>query len=143
MAGMSCILEKLVVTGVRSKPFSSSFVRAYYVEHPHRIECTVVENERGQIIGFQSLKRAIQDNPYDIPPGWGVIGTHVGPEVTRRGLGRRLFSVSFGVAKKENISKICAFFGTENSGALAYYEAMGFEACKSTKNWVQMCFEVI
>ncbi len=33
-------------------------------------------------------------NPYEVEPGWGVIGTHVSPPAARRGVGTALFAAS-------------------------------------------------
>lgn len=141
--GMSRILERLVVAGMRSKPFSASFVREHYVEHPDRIECTIAEDERDNIIGFQSLKSAVEGNAYNTPAGWGIIGTHISPAYTRRGVGKRLFAVSYDVARKLQLSKIDAFIGKKNIVALAYYEAMGFRTYRTSNIVVQKCFRVI
>lgn len=87
----------------------------------------------GRVIGFQSLKRAWPDNPYDVAEGWGIIGTHIHPDAGRGGLGRKLFAESLAAAKAAGLQHIDATIGADNAtigadneAGLAYYAAMGF-----------------
>ena len=79
-----------------------------------------------RVVGFQSLKRAWPDNPYDVAEGWGIIGTHIHPDAGRSGLGRRLFTASLAAARTAGLKHIDASIGADNEPALAYYGAMGF-----------------
>ena len=111
--------------GLRSNPVDAAIVRERYLDPGFRVACTVAEQE-GRVIAFQSLKLAWPDNPYDVAEGWGIIGTHVHPEVGRSGVGRRLFVESLAAARAAGIDHIDASIDATNEPALAYYSAMGF-----------------
>jgi len=111
--------------GLRSSPVDADIVRSRYLEESHSVACTVAV-QNGQVLGFQSLKRAWAGNPYDVPTGWGIIGTHIRPDVGRTGLGRRLFVVSRAAAEAAGVRHIDATIGADNAPALAYYAALGF-----------------
>lgn len=111
--------------GLRASLVDGALIRERYLDTAHEVACTVAEL-RGRVVGFQSLKRAWPGNPYEVPEGWGVIGTHIHPEVSRRGLGRRLFAVSLSAAEAAGLRHIDATISADNAPALAYYSAMGF-----------------
>lgn len=66
-------------------------VLSYYLENSNKVLCSVAE-ENGEILGFQSLQRAVFDNHWGVKSGWGIIGTHIRPSAKRRGIGRILFN---------------------------------------------------
>ena len=74
--------------GLRANPVDVALVRERYLEPEHSVACTVAEYA-GDVVGFQSLKRAWPGNPYDVAEGWGIIGTHIHPDVGRRDHRRR------------------------------------------------------
>jgi len=102
----------------------ADFVRARYIDHPARVACTVAVIE-GEVVGLQSLKRAWDGNPYDVPSGWGIIGTHIFPSAARQGVGRDMFAVSRDAAAAAGLVSIDARIGAGNAGGRAYYAAMG------------------
>ncbi|WP_299575083.1 GNAT family protein [uncultured Williamsia sp.] len=111
--------------GLRSSPVDVDEIRGRYLEHEHSIACTVaVEGQR--VVGFQSLKRAWVDNPYDVAVGWGIIGTHIDPDAGRGGIGRRLFVVTRAAAETVGLRHVDATIGVDNRAALAFYAAIGF-----------------
>ena len=77
-------------------------------------------------MGFQSLKRAWPDNPYDVVEGWGIIGTHIHPDVKRTGLGRSLWTATLAAAQEAGLRHIDATIGADSEPALAYYRSLGF-----------------
>lgn len=111
--------------GLRAAPVDVALVRERYLGHEHTVACTVAERD-GRVVGFQSLERAWPQNPYDVPEGWGIIGTHIHPECGRSGIGRRLFAVSLAAARAAGLRHVDATIGADNEPALAYYRAMGF-----------------
>jgi len=111
--------------GLRSSPVDVALVRERYLDPAYRVACTVAEQD-GRVVGFQSLKLAWPDNPYAVPEGWGIIGTHIHPGAGRSGLGRRLFAETLAAAKAAGLRHIDASIGADNGPALAYYTAMGF-----------------
>ncbi|WP_192900655.1 GNAT family N-acetyltransferase [Microbacterium sp. RG1] len=124
-AGMAEVQNAIHRAGLRASPVDIAFVQERYLRPEHRIACTVaVQDDR--ILGFQSLKQAWPGNPYDVPEGWGIIGTHIHPEAGRRGIGRSLFAVSLAAAESAGVWHLDASIGADNAPALAYYSAMGF-----------------
>ena len=138
---MSALLKELTVSGKRKSPDNEAFVRAHYLDDPGKIRCSVAD-EKGTLLGFQSLRRAEAGNKWGVRPGWGIIGTHIRPSVARRGVGRALFSISRRAAIVASIGKIDASIAADNLEALAYYEAMGFRTYRTPNGLVCKCFEV-
>jgi len=138
---MSEFLKELTAAGKRTSPDDPDFVRTRYIEDPGKIRCSVAE-ENGVVLGFQSLKLAEPGNPYDVEPGWGIIGTHIRPSAARRGVGRALFSVSRAAAEAAGLPKIDASIAADNPEALAYYEAMGFRTYRTPGNIICKSFDV-
>jgi ribosomal protein S18 acetylase RimI-like enzyme len=122
---MAEVQNAIYRAGLRSSPVDVVMVRERYLDMEYRVACTVAE-QKGRVVAFQSLKRAWPGNPYDVPAGWGIIGTHVHPEAGRSGLGRRLFVESLAAVKAAGIRHVDASIGASNAPALAYYSAMGF-----------------
>ena len=139
---ISIILEQLVSLGKRSLPSDAEFVRTHYIEHPDNIQCTVVEDEDGSLLGLQILKVASEGNAYRVDVGWGIIGTHVSPDAVRRGVGKALFAVTRKAASDFGLSNIDATIGATNVEGLSYYEAIGFETYKTLDGRVCKCFKV-
>ena len=123
---MSRVLEEIKKATGRRRASDPSFVLAQYLEHPDRIECSVAVDEDDHVMGFQSLRRATEANPYGVQVGWGIIGTHVSPRAARRGVGAALFEASLKPARNAGLPMIDATIGEDNDAGLAYYEAMGF-----------------
>lgn len=124
-ASMAEVQNAIHRAGLRANPVDIAFVQERYLDPEHRIACTVaVEDDR--ILGFQSLKRAWPGNPYEVPEGWGIIGTHIHPELGRSGIGRSLFARSLAAAVAAGLRHIDATIGADNAPGLAYYAAMGF-----------------
>ncbi|SCM75593.1 Acetyltransferase (fragment) [uncultured Pleomorphomonas sp.] len=124
--GMSIVLRDILAAWKSDRPCSIEHVRTFYVEHPDRIECSVAESDRGDILGFQSLKLATEGNGWGVTPGWGVIGTYVKLGSSRQGIGKALFAATREAARKAKLPSIDATIGENNDLGLAYYEAMGF-----------------
>lgn len=122
---MARILAEIVAANGTGIEGDAVFVRSRYIDHPAKLACTVAIIE-GVLVGFQILKRAWEGNPYDVPGGWGIIGTHISPEAARRGVGRILFAASRDAAAATGLVSIDATIGAGNADGLAYYAAMGF-----------------
>lgn len=127
---ISAFLKELTAVGKPTSPDDEAHVQAYYIEDPAKIRCTVAEDETS-ILRFHSLKPAEPGNKWGVPPGWGVIGTHIRPSASRRGVGRAHFSESRAAAEKANLGNIDATIAADNPEALAYYEAMGFQTYRT------------
>ena len=125
-AGMAHVLQALVASGQRSRPATAGHVLSHYIEDPGRLSCLLALDAEGAVLGFQSLKRASAGNPYEVTPGWGIIGTHIAPDAARRGIGRGLFEGTRASILRAGLPGVDASIGIQNAQGLAYYEAMGF-----------------
>lgn len=122
---MAAVQNAIHRAGLRASPVEADGVRAQYLDEAHSIACTVAVDD-GRVVGFQSLKRAWVDNPYDVPVGWGIIGTHIHSDAGRQGIGRRLFAVTRAAAEVAGLHQVDARIGADNAPGLAYYAALGF-----------------
>lgn len=138
---MSSFLRELTASGKRTRPDDEDFVRAYYINHPDKICCSVAEDD-DVILGFQSLTRARDGNQWGVEPGWGIIGTHIRPSAARRGVGRRLFDVTRLAAGDAGLQHIDASIAAINPEALAYYEAIGFRTYRTPDGTICKRFDV-
>ena len=138
---MAEVQNAIYRAGLRATPVDVDTILERYLAAEHSVACTVAERE-SEVVGFQSLKRAWQGNPYNVPEGWGIIGTHIRPDVGRSGLGRRLFSFSLAAAKAAGLRHIDATVGSDNAPALAYYSAMGFIPYRDGDGTVPHRFDV-
>lgn len=123
---MSRVLTDIIAVTQLQRPHDPDFVRETYINNPHGILCSVAEDENGEVLGFQSLIRAVEDNHYGVTAGWGIIGTHVSPRAARQGVGTGLFAVTRDAAQKAGLPSIDASIADDNPLGLGYYEAMGF-----------------
>lgn len=128
---MSHILQKILVSWNSERPSSADHVLAHYVESPTGIRCSVACDPAGDVVGFQSLGLAEADNPYDLPAGWGYIGTYVDAKMAGQGVGKALFASSLEAAQEAKLQEIDATIGETNAPALAYYNALGFRSYRT------------
>lgn len=135
-SGISAVLGALVKAGKRSKRSDVHFAQSHYIDHPNKIQCHVAVADDGEILGFQSIKMAEENNGYGAPPGWALIGTHVSPRAVRCGVGRALFIATMKAAQTSGVPAIEAFIGASNKEGQAYYEAMGFRDYRTTEGAV-------
>ena len=139
---MSLVLREIIEHTGRQRPHDVAFVMGRYIADPTSICCTVAIDEAGDIVGFQSLKKAAAGNPYDTPEGWGIIGTHISPRVHRQGVGKMLFAATAEAARRAHLEKIDAYIGADNPSGLTYYEAMGFRTYRTPDGIVQKVLEL-
>ena len=140
--GMSVVLQEILASWKSDRPYSTEHVRAFYVEHPNRIECSVAISDKGDVLGFQSLKLATEGNSWGVTPGWGVIGTYVKLGVGRQGIGKALFEATREAARKAKLPSIDASIGEGNSLGLAYYEAVGFRTYRQKSGIISKVYTV-
>lgn len=138
---LSKILKELTASGKRKSPDTVAMVLSYYLENSNKVLCSVAE-ENGEILGFQSLQRAVFDNHWGVKPGWGIIGTHIRPSAARRGIGRILFNETHKAAVIASLPMLDATIAADNSEALAYYDAMGFTTYRTPGNLIGKCYKV-
>lgn len=140
--GMSAILGEILASWKSDRPCSVDHVRAFYVEHPDRIECSVAVSDEGDILGFQALKLAREGSGWDVPTGWGVIGTYVKLGAGRRGVGKALFAATQQAARTASLPSIDATIAETNTLGLAYYEAMGFRTYRRQPGLISKVYTV-
>ena len=124
--GMCAVLAPILKRWGSERRSDPAHVRAHYVTNPDRLSCAVALDDAGTVVGFQSLKLARAGNVYDVPAGWGIIGTYVADTTTGQGIGRALFAESRKHAISYGLRSIDATIGAQNTGAQAFYAAMGF-----------------
>ena len=125
-SGMDAVLTPILDRWGSARPRGVSVVLSNYINHADRLSCGVALSRGGEIVGFQSLIRATPGNPYDLPSGWGFIGTYVAGKAAGQGVGRALFAESLAAAQRAGLQSIDATIGAENAEGLAYYGALGF-----------------
>ena len=140
--GLSRVLREIIEQTGRDRPNDEAYVLRTYIANPTGVRCTVAVGPPGEILGFQSLIRAVAGNPYDVPAGWGVIGSHVSPRAHRQGVGTALFQSSLEAARNAGLEKIDAYIRADNPGALAYYQALGFRTYRTRDGVVQKVYSV-
>lgn len=139
--GMNAVLTPILERWGSDRPRGAAYVLETYITHPHNIACTVACDAE-QILGFQALKRAWPGNPFDLPTGWGIIGTYVASAAAGRGVGRALFAASRAAAAQASIAHIDATIGANNPEGLGYYGAMGFVPYKERPGAIQKRFDL-
>ncbi len=141
-AALTRVLRDIIDHTGRERPSDDAFVIRQYLANPASIRCTVALDAAGEIIGFQSLIRAKAGNRYDVPEGWGIIGTHISPRAHRQGGGSALFRSSREAAEQAGLERIDACIATGNASGLRYYEAMGFRTYRESTGIVQKLYGV-
>lgn len=139
---MSVLLSEILTLWGSERDSDPAYVRKFYIDHPDQVSCAVAVDQAGDILGVQSLKRAVAGNPYGAPVGWGVIGTYVKHGIGRRGVGTALFDATAQSAGLHGVRKIDATISDSNKAAISYYEAMGFLTYRQTQNAVCKCYSV-
>jgi GNAT superfamily N-acetyltransferase len=138
--GMSRILRDIIAWNGHERPAGPDVVLATYIRHPCGLRCSVALDDAGALLGFQSLLRAAAGNSYGTPEGWGIIGTHVSPAAHGRGIGRTLFASSLAAASLAGLTRIEALIGADNTGALRFYDSLGFRPFSAEAGRVRKVF---
>ena len=139
---MSTILSEILTVWKSKRAGDPDFVRGFYIEAADTIQCTVAVGETGEILGFQSLKLATENNVFDVAVGWGVIGTYVKLDVGRRGIGSALFTATKQAAQQAGLENIDATIRDKNALGLGYYDAMGFQTYQVKQDVICKCYKV-
>ncbi|WP_254684031.1 GNAT family N-acetyltransferase [Phaeobacter inhibens] len=139
---MSAILAAIQVTWKTSWSSTPEYILKNYLLHPDRIRCSVAIDEADRILGFQSLKRASEGNPFQVTVGWGVVGTFVDLNMIRRGVGRALWASTLRAAQDAELKFIDATIEPENTLGLGYYDAIGFRTYRKLGNAIGKKFAV-
>ena len=136
---MSHVLTEILQSWQSDRPGDPAHVLTYYVTHPESLACTVAVDPDGGLKGFQSLKIAKPQNAYDVPAGWGIIGTYVSLCSGRKGIGTLLFAQTLDAARRAGLTKIDATIGKTNLSGRGYYSAMGFRTWRDLPTATGKC----
>ncbi|WP_230483124.1 GNAT family N-acetyltransferase [Sphingomonas sp. Leaf21] len=134
---MSDVLREIIESTGRMRPHDPDFTLAHYIANRDSVRCSVALDPEGVVLGFQSLVRATPGNRYDVPSGWGIIGTHISPRAHRRGVGTALFTATRAAAVTAGLPRVDACIGADNDMGLRYYEAMGFRTYRTGDGLIQ------
>jgi ribosomal protein S18 acetylase RimI-like enzyme len=132
--GMSLVLNDILIAAGRTEVRDAAYAIKRYINHPARVACSVCLDQHSKVLGFQSLKKAWEGNPYAVEPGWGIIGTHISPRAARRGVGLALFEKSLAGAIAVSLPAIDATIGDTNEPGLAYCDRLGFRTYRQFQN---------
>lgn len=105
-----------------TKEVTGEVIRGWFQRAPHRSVWHIAENERGDILGFQSI-----EPHYDLPADACDVATFVKVGQTGLGIGSKLFAASRSAASDFGYTWINATIRADNEGGLAYYQSRGFE----------------
>ena len=106
-----------------SKPFTTEQERRYINNLTDR-EGIFVAKIEDQIVGFQSLdKWAEYSDSFDHV---GVIGTFILPDWRKKKIGYKLAQFTFNFAQEHDYKKFVIYVRAGNSGAIRFYENLGF-----------------
>lgn len=141
-AEMSVILAQIIADWGSDRPSDAGHVRTFYVEHKDTIRTHVAVGEDNEILGFQHLRLATNDNVYGVTPGWGIVGTYVKLDAGRQGIGSALFHATLSAARAANLQKIDATIAKTNQSGLKYYGALGFETYRTSLGSLSKAFSV-
>jgi len=122
------ILNPIIEAGLYTAfdtPFTAEAERDYILNFPERgVFHVATRRQDGKVVGFQSMEPfASYTHAFDHV---GVMGTYVELSLRRQGIARRLFEVSFEVAREKGYEKIFTFVRSDNPGALVTYLKQGF-----------------
>ncbi len=138
---LSKIQKQMTVSEKHKSSDPAALVLHYYLQNTNKVLCYVAE-EKGELLGFQSLQRAEFDNPWGVKPGWGIVGTHVSPLVAKRDIGRILFNETHKAASIASLPMLEATIAADNPEALEYYDALGFQTYRTPGNLISKCYKV-
>jgi len=119
------ILNKIIeiggTTALENKLSTNQF-KSDFLPGENCLCCFVAEDEKGIILGFQSLSVH-----KDLPHSWADIATFVCITHKTRGVGSRLFKDTMEFSRRSKIECINATIRADNVSGLGYYSKMGFE----------------
>jgi L-amino acid N-acyltransferase YncA len=119
------ILNKIIeiggTTALESKLSRNKF-RSYFLAGENSLCCFVAEDEKGVILGFQSV--SVHKG---LPHAWADIATFSCITHKARGVGSRLFQNTIEFSRRSKIECINATIRADNASGLGYYSKLGFE----------------
>lgn len=116
---LAALLDAIIAEGDKTAipgPMTAETFAAWFLG-PEALACTLAE-EGGRVLGFQAL-----DRHHLLPPGWADISSFAAAPARGRGVGAALWQATRAAAGTLGLR---AVIRSTNSGAQAYYRAMGF-----------------
>ena len=128
---MAVLLNKIIAIGGTTAYrgfFDAERINRTFVTLDLCVSCFVAV-EGSRLFGFQALAWSDPEWPGNdrLPEDWAIVATYVDPEVHGSGVGRAMFAETLKAAKAAGVRYIDATIMKENTGGLAFYQAMGFE----------------
>jgi ribosomal protein S18 acetylase RimI-like enzyme len=120
------IASERIYTAI-NRPWSADEQRQYLVSLSAREAIHVAEPRGKAIIGYQTLE--LWAPTLDSMAHVGQIGTFLGPEWRRRGIGEALFQSTLDFARKCDYLKFVIQVRSSNVSAQAFYQRLGFREC--------------
>jgi L-amino acid N-acyltransferase YncA len=124
------ILEEIAAAGVYtaiSRPWTADQQRRYLASLSPREAVHMAETQQGEIIGYQTLD--LWAPTLESMAHVGQVGTFIRPDWRRQGVGESLFRCTVDFAREYDFQKFVIQVRASNSGALRFYQRMGFRQC--------------
>jgi RimJ/RimL family protein N-acetyltransferase len=120
------IAAERIYTAV-SRPWSVAQQRQYLVSQSAREVVFVAETQRKLIAGYQTLE--LWAPTLESMAHVGQIGTFLGPEWRRQGIGETLFRSTVDFARERDFMKFVIQVRSGNRQAQRFYQRLGFREC--------------
>jgi ribosomal protein S18 acetylase RimI-like enzyme len=126
VAVLKVIAAERVYTAI-DQPWSVDSQRQYLALLSPREAIHVAVDDRGEIIGYQTLDRWAPSIPSMAHVG--QLGTFLAPAWRRRGVGHALFRITSDFARKSAFAKFVIQVRASNQSAQEFYKRLGFLEC--------------
>ena len=138
--GIAAVLNDIIAGGRHSlldTPFSEDEERAYIESLPARAFIHAAETPGGEIAGFQTVEpwNTFVTREFDHV---ATMGTYVGEEFRRRGVGRALAVASFAAARAAGYAKIFTDLRADNLDSLCYHLSLGFSVVGTARRHARL-----
>ena len=128
--GIVAIVKAIVAEHVYSaidRPFTVEGELAYLQSLSEREGIFVAETAARRMVGFQSIDQWTK--LFHSMDHVGQLGTFVSSKWRGRGVGRQLAVHTLAFARSAGYEKLVVFVRASNTGAVAFYAALGFAKC--------------
>lgn len=127
--------DDAVLAFAKSLPVHDLLFLPRDITHPRVVKAWIAEMDRGGMISLVAVRKgrivgtaALVRDAFFWSKHVAELRIVVAPEARKTGLGRQLLQELFAIALAENIEKITAQMTTDQVGAIAMFESIGFKA---------------
>lgn len=127
--------DEAVLAFAKSLPVHDLLFLPRDITHPRVVKAWIAEMDRGGMISLVAVRKgrivgtaALVRDAFFWSKHVAELRIVVAPEARKTGLGRQLLQELFAIALAENIEKITAQMTTDQVGAIAMFESIGFKA---------------